>query len=150
LLACLPLAACYSTGDTRVFVTSTPPGADIALDGEPTGQTTPAILELGTLWPGDHELILSKDGFEAEKRKLLHHKLLYTSRWGDGANDVAQIPLPLWWTFGDLLTPVGVHWIFEPHELHVKLYRIGEFAEIPKAATEAEVQASPLLPAKNR
>ena len=43
-------------------VTSDPPGAQVVLDGRPSGRVTPAILD--GLAPGRHTLRLQKDGFE--------------------------------------------------------------------------------------
>jgi len=44
-----------------VAVSSTPVGASIAVDGEDTGQVTPADLELE---PGTHEITVSMEGYE--------------------------------------------------------------------------------------
>jgi hypothetical protein len=43
-------------------VTSDPPGAQVVLDGRPSGRVTPSVLE--GLAPGRHSLLLQKDGFE--------------------------------------------------------------------------------------
>ncbi len=130
VLLCLAAPACVtSTGDSRVFLTSDPPGADVAVDGKDTGLTTPATLDLGETIPGNHELTFSKEGYERETRSVLHHKILYTSAWKDAVVGVETPPFPLWFTFGNFFAPIGVHWQFEPHELHVKLYRRGEFVE---------------------
>jgi hypothetical protein len=42
-------------------VTSAPEGAAIALDGTDTGKTTPSTFELA---PGDHEVVLTAEGYE--------------------------------------------------------------------------------------
>jgi hypothetical protein len=42
-------------------ITTEPAGAGVVLDGETTGKTTPATIELG---PGDHEVVLNAEGFE--------------------------------------------------------------------------------------
>jgi hypothetical protein len=44
-----------------IDVSTEPEGAGIVLDGETTGKTSPATLEVG---PGDHEVVLNVDGFE--------------------------------------------------------------------------------------
>jgi hypothetical protein len=129
-LLCLAAPACVSaTGDSRVFLTSDPPGAEVALDGQDTGLTTPTILDLGALVPSDHQVTISKEGYDRETRTVIHHKILYTSAWQDGVVGPEVPPFPLWFTFGDFFAPFGVHWQYEPHELHVKLYRKGEFVE---------------------
>jgi serine/threonine-protein kinase len=50
-----------------VKVASTPPGADIVLNGKPTGQKTPATLSLA---PGNHVLKLHKDGFQDDTENV--------------------------------------------------------------------------------
>ena len=45
-----------------LHVTSDPPGARVALDGRPSGRVTPTDLD--GLAPGQHTLVLQKDGFE--------------------------------------------------------------------------------------
>ncbi|MBW2278455.1 MAG: PEGA domain-containing protein [Deltaproteobacteria bacterium] len=44
-----------------VDITTEPAGAGIVLDGDTTGKTTPATLDVG---PGTHEVVLNVDGFE--------------------------------------------------------------------------------------
>lgn len=43
-------------------VTSDPPGANVALDGQPSGRLTPTVFS--GLAPGRHTLLIEKDGFE--------------------------------------------------------------------------------------
>ncbi len=45
-----------------LHVTSDPPGAQVVLDGQPSGRITPTVLD--GLAPGRHTLILQKEGFE--------------------------------------------------------------------------------------
>jgi len=49
---------------TRLLVLSTPPGAQVDLDGESANGTTPWILEVG---PGPHRLGLSLTGYRSEE-----------------------------------------------------------------------------------
>ncbi|MBK8977547.1 MAG: PEGA domain-containing protein [Planctomycetes bacterium] len=128
LLAPLLLLAAgctYASGDSLVFVTSTPAGASIAVDGEDTGFTTPRALDLGGLFGSDHDITLTLDGYEPETRRVVHRRTGATSRWGDG-NDVRVWPNPLHWTLGDWFTPFELHWAYVPGDLHVRLYRMGE------------------------
>ena len=126
MLCWLPLAACtYASGDSRVLVTSTPPGADILVDGLATGQSTPDFIELGGILGDDHVITLVKTGFDAEEREVVHYTHWYTSRWIDGV-DFRVFAFPLWWTTGDFITPFAVRWEYVPHELHVVLHPKGE------------------------
>jgi hypothetical protein len=47
----------------HVLVTSEPAGADILVDGQPTGKKTPAELDVS---PGDHELQAALSGYESD------------------------------------------------------------------------------------
>lgn len=117
-------ACTWFGGDPHVMVTSQPAGAEIFVDGDPTGYTTPTKLDLGGLMGGDHEITLKKRGFGDETRRVVHHTQAYTSRWVDGS-DMRAIDAPFWWTLGDWFTPFAVSWIYVPHSLHVVLHPAG-------------------------
>lgn len=122
----------FFQGRSNVLVTSTPAGAAVYLDGQDTGETTPIRLDLGNFlfvagyFAGDHEITIRKSGFEPETRRIYHHSSYYTSKWINGSSDWVFLPLPLFWSTGDWFTPFGVKWDYVPHELHVKLYPVGE------------------------
>ena len=120
------LGSCtYLGGDPHVIVTSTPGGAEILLDGGPTGLTTPAKLELGGIAGRNHIVSLHKEGYQPESREFYHYTTAYTSRWIDGAAE--NMPsFPIFWTFGDWFLPLGIDWRYVPHEVHVVLYPSGE------------------------
>ena len=130
LLALLLPSYLYIAGDSTVRISSTPAGAFIFLDGEDTGKTTPAMLELGSyvnlggLAGGDRTVTIRKKGYEPEQRILHHHSSIYHSRWVDGATPFLFLTAPLFWTMGDLLLPASVHWTYVPNELHVTLYAV--------------------------
>lgn len=127
LLSALLLPSCtYLSGDANVLVTSTPAGADILLNGEDTGRTTPTLLELGGIAGRSHAITVRKIGYEDEVRQVYHYTTGYTSRWIDGAVEPGVWNFPLWWTLGDFFTPFGVRWRYVPGELHVRLHRRGE------------------------
>ncbi len=132
LLALLLTSCTFWGGDTTVRVSSTPAGAYIFLDGEDTGETTPALLDLGKIAnldgfiDSDRVVTIRKKGYEPERRILHHHSSVYTSKWIDGATTAWSITNPIFWTFGDFFTPFGAHWTYVPNELHVKLYPEGE------------------------
>ncbi len=129
LFTCLAFASSclYPKGDGRVFVTSDPPGAEIWLDGGPTGKTTPASLDLGGPLAGDHLLEIRKKGYEPETRRLTAFKGLQVVRLDDGVTDFIVPPFPAWWTFGDLFFPLSYEWRYVPHDLFVRLFPDGTF-----------------------
>lgn len=137
LLALVPLASCiYPTGDSRVFVTSDPAGADIFVDGLDSGKTTPGVLDLGGLLGGSHRLSIRKRGFETEERTVSHYTRVITSRMRDGVSQYTLPPFPLLFTFGDLFFPFEIRWTYVPHNLHVKLFPEGTFAPRPSPEEE--------------
>lgn len=134
----------FASGDPTVFITSTPAGASIEIDGTDTGETTPAHFDLGT-WlnlsgalAGDHAVTIRKNGYEPETRVLHHHTTFYTSKWIDGATNGVMFNNPIFWTVGDFFTPFGVRWAFVPHTLHVRLYPEGEAPGWDPGATKTD------------
>lgn len=126
-LAAAALCGCtWVSGDHRVLVTSEPAGARILVDGEDTGHTTPSMVDLGALLGTDHNITVRKKGFAPEERRVVHYTTAYTARWIDGAADVGLWTFPLFWPLGDWVLPVGVRYVYVPHELYVRLYREGE------------------------
>ncbi|MFQ5507205.1 MAG: PEGA domain-containing protein [Planctomycetota bacterium] len=126
------LGSCiYPRGDSRVFVTSDPAGADILVDGEDSGQTTPGVLDLGGFLGGSHRLSILKKGFETEERTVSHYTRVIPSRMRDGVSEFSLPPFPLLFTFGDLFFPFEIRWVYVPHNLHVKLFPEGTFAPRP-------------------
>lgn len=128
ILLCLLAPACtYFESSEQVFVTSTPAGAEIHLDGEDTGLTTPATLQFDEWIHSDHELTVRKAGHDPEVRQIQAHNTGYTSRWIDGLpGDVVSYPWPLFWTLGDVFTPFARRREYTPRTLHVRLYKAGE------------------------
>lgn len=122
----LLLASCtFVSGNSNVMVTSDPAGAEILVNGVPTGHTTPRMLNLED--SGETPRItLRKRGYEDESRTVYHYTVGYTSRWDDGAVDSTLINSPFWWTTGDFLTPFAVRFVFIPHDLMIRLYKEGE------------------------
>jgi hypothetical protein len=126
LLPLLLTGACtWFKGKDRVLFTSDPPGARILIDGHDTGRTTPASIAIAGNFGHNHEITIQKRGYRAEQRVLYQHTDGYTSKWIDGAYDVAMPPLPFFWTPGDFLFPFAVRGAAVPAEMHVKLYPEG-------------------------
>ena len=96
------------------------------VDGQETGLTTPAKLDLGGITGDDHSITLRKQGFETETRQVYHYTTMYGTRFVDGATEVELWLNPAYWTLGDLLLPLGVKWRYVPHELFVVMYDEGQ------------------------
>ena len=121
LLLLLCPACTFWSSRENVLVASQPLGARIWVDGEDTGKTTPATVPIGGLFGGDHSIVLQKKGYRPAGRRVYQYTEGYTSRWIDGAYDVAMLPLPFFWTPGDFLLPFGVRAAILPAELYVVL-----------------------------
>lgn len=139
------LASCvWFEGDSRIFVSSDPQGADIWVDGKLTEHTTPASLDLGGIFGDTHEIKVSKKGHEPEVRIVSHYTQLDTTKINEWVGDANTIPFPTWATFDDLLFPWKVTWVYVPHNLHVKLFPEGTFQPLPKSdGTPSETGTSP-------
>jgi hypothetical protein len=122
LLALLPACTWWSSRE-RVLVASEPPGASIWVDGQSTGKTTPATVDIGGHFGGDHVIELRKKGYRTVRRRAYQYTEGYTSRWIDGAYDETLPPLPIFWTTGDLLLPFGVRSAILPAEQLIVLER---------------------------
>jgi hypothetical protein len=125
LLLLCPACTWFSSRE-KVLIASEPLGARIWVDGADTGLTTPASVPLGGLFGGAHTIVLNKPGYRPAKRQVRQYTEGYSSTWLDGASsDVSLLPLPLFWTVGDFLTPFGVRAAILPGELYVVLERDG-------------------------
>lgn len=120
LLACLPACTSWQSHE-NVLISSEPLGARILVDGQDTGRTTPARLTIGGNFGTDHVIELIKPGYRTVQRRVYQHTNGYTSRWNDGVYDMVMPPLPLFWTAGDLVTPLGIRGAILPAELYVQL-----------------------------
>lgn len=128
LLLVLSSASCtWLTSHDDVLFTSDPLGARISIDGYDTGRTTPAKMPIGGMFGFDHEITLTKKGYQPVTRHIYQHTQGYTSKWIDGASSEPPSPLlPIFWLTGDVFFPLAIHSVIVPGELHVKLYREDE------------------------
>lgn len=127
LLPLLCSSCLWLEADDRVFVYSDPAGAEVWLNGENTGRTTPAELELDGLMGDDHVIEVRKRGFETERRVVRHYDDLRTSQWDEAHGDLVTPAFPLWWTAGDLFFPFEIQAFYVPHDLYVRLFPKGTF-----------------------
>jgi hypothetical protein len=104
LVAIVLTHAAATTTTATIDVTSTPPGADITVDGKPASQPTPAQVSVS---PGAHVVLVRKQGFQpaeanvnlaaGEKYKFAPElqqaggKGLFRRMFGAGAGD--RVPL---------------------------------------------------------
>ena len=121
------LAGCTSWREEQnLLVTSEPLGARILVDGLDTGYTTPKSLAIGGNFGADHVIRLEKTGYHPTNRTVRQYTEGYTSKWIDGAYEVVMVPLPFFWSPGDMFFPFGVRGALVPDQLHVRLQRDDE------------------------
>lgn len=83
------LSALVITGNLQLY---SQPGATVSLDGNPVGVTNDAgVLQLQDLMPGQHTLVLTKDGYQTA-----HQSFTVTKR------EAENLSVPLQWTGGYL------------------------------------------------
>lgn len=119
-------ACTWAEGNPYVLVASEPSGASILVDGDDSGLTTPARLELGGFFGSSHEITVRKAGYQPETRAVYHYSSYSSSRWIDGSAAPEVWTFPLFWTPGDFLFPFASSWSYVPAELYIKLYKDGE------------------------
>lgn len=126
LLAVLLTPGCiWFSGHDTIQVQSDPMGAEILVDGQPTGLSTPSMVELDEFGGSDHEITLRLDGHHVETRRVVQRSTTEVRRWRDG-NDYRVVPLPLWWNLGDFLFPIDLKYTYVPREVFVQLYPDGQ------------------------
>lgn len=123
MLLLLTPACTWWSSKERVLVASEPPGAHIWVDGEDTGKTTPATLDIGGHFGANHVLELRKKGYRPAVRRSYQYTEGYTVRWIEGALDERVPTLPIFWTTGDMFFPFGVRSAILPAEHCVVLER---------------------------
>jgi len=123
LLLLLCPACTWWSSKERVLVASEPPGAAIWLDGQDTGKTTPATLDIAGHFGADHVLELRKRGYRPAVRRSYQYTEGYTVRWIEGALDEQLPVLPIFWTTGDMIFPFGVRRATLPAEHCIVLER---------------------------
>ncbi len=122
LLLSLLLGACVNPsihGTVGVF--SEPSGAEIYLDGKPTGRFTPCDLDLSVL-QGKRTLEIRKKGYQPEKRTLYRLNSLEMSRPSTAAAEYSPVLFPLWWTAEDFLLPIQFESGIFPRKIFVRLF----------------------------
>ncbi len=115
------LASCVSpTRRGKVFFYSEPSGAEILVDGKPTGAYTPCALDLN-LFHGKRKIEFVKKGYKRETREIFVKAALGISRITTAADYDSPMLFPLWWTFEDVLLPVKFEAGLYPQKVFARL-----------------------------
>ena len=102
-----------------VLVASTPPGAQVYVDGRDSGFVTPAALALPrNAW---HRVDVVLTGYEPATRLLGPGGQTFVIPWTDGYLGPLTWYFPLWLSVEELFFPLRVQNDLDPDRIHVRL-----------------------------
>ena len=110
----------YPTRKGEVSFFSDPSGAEIYIDGKPTGKFTPCKINLNLLY-GKRKIEFIKKGYQKETRVVHLKNSLGFSRISTGATLDDPVLLPFWWTWDDVLLPIKFETGLYPNKIFVRL-----------------------------
>jgi len=115
------LAACVQLQSAPgVALSTTPPGAEVFVDGEPSGFVTPCLIELDR--EHEHVVELWLEGYEVARRLLVPgadmKDLVY---WSDTDRFPIHFPYPDTLPFHDFIAPIKLDGDLDPTRVHVRL-----------------------------
>jgi hypothetical protein len=118
LAGALLATACVNVTPPGILVASTPPGAQILIDGEDSGFITPANLQVDD---DDHWVELRLEGYAATALFLEEGSRLTVIPWSEGVTTPESWPFPLFLPARDLLLPFRIDESPLPSRVHVDL-----------------------------
>lgn len=121
LLASSLLAGCTTYRDYKaVHLSSTPPGAQVLVDGVPSGFSTPCMIALEKR---AQVVALEKPGFSIAERKLVPDPYNDTWYWSESTVGPHTFDFGLWINLDDFITPIKRMNTLEASRIHVHLVR---------------------------
>ncbi len=125
LAAALFLAAPFATGcaiersQPGVWISTTPPGARLFVDGLDSGFLTPAAVDLPG--GGSHRLDVRLAGYRTASRIVVPSSPVRTIPWTSGYIGPTSFWFPLFLSVPELLVPFRMDDGFSPERLHILL-----------------------------
>jgi len=117
-------ASCTTYRDTvAIHFSSTPPGADILVDGVPTGFATPCMIALEKK---EQVITFSKPGFVEAKREVYPDPENHTWFWREATVGPHTFDFPLFINLDDAITPVKRDNELIPARIYVRLQLLAD------------------------
>jgi hypothetical protein len=118
------LTSCTSFSDTvAIHFSSDPPGADVLVDGVPTGMATPCMIALDKK---QQAITLRKPGFTPALRMVQPDPFNDTWYWSEATVGPHTADFALWINLDDAITPVKRTNELIPGRIFVRLKRLAD------------------------
>ncbi|MFT7485131.1 MAG: hypothetical protein ACI9F9_000978 [Candidatus Paceibacteria bacterium] len=137
LLSALLLSSCSTYRDTvAIHISSDPPGADVVVDGVPTGYATPCMVAL----PKHRQVIsIEKEGFQIPRRILFPDPYNDTWLYSEATVGPHTFDFLTFISLDDFLEPVVTKNELIPARIFVRLKRLTDLG------SEQVIEADPEL-----
>jgi hypothetical protein len=112
------------TGSPGLQISSSPPGAEVWIDGQDSGFATPCVLALERGDAYRVELVL--EGYETALRGVDPDARVLLVPWRDADLQSTHWRFPLWLALDDFLVPVRLDRSLSPSRVHVQMRLAGE------------------------
>lgn len=131
LLVCLAVGSCATYRETVAIHFSTdPPGADVIVNGVPSGYATPCMVAL----PKEHQVItFEKPGFQVPRRVLFSDPANVTWFYTEATVGPHTFDFPIFINLDDFLDVVHQRGELMPGRVFVRLKRL---SDAPANATQ--------------
>ncbi len=118
------LASCTSYRDTiAIHFSSDPPGADVLIDGVPTGFATPCMIALEKK---EQAVSLQKSGYQEAKREVFPDPYNDTWYWSEASVGPHTFDFGLFINLDDAIRPVQRRNEVIPARIFVRLKRLSD------------------------
>lgn len=125
LAAFAGLSGCSLLAPNRsVMLSTTPPGANVLVDGKNSGFVTPCQVQFDV--DEDVRIDFESPGFRTETRFLTPDDRVYSILWDEMYVGPQTWHFPLWLPLGDFLVPVKWTEGHAPGRIHVDLDRVSD------------------------
>lgn len=144
--AVVPLASCLSwlkprpdfTWDKRpsgVSFATTPPGADVIIDGMPSGYATPCIVALDE--DETYRIEFELEGYRTAGLFLSPNRRWFLVPYKESSRAPRVWNFPLWLPLGAFLMPIRTNTALAPSRIHLRLRLGTDNKQAPASAASA-------------
>lgn len=120
VLAAVPLFTACIAARRPIVLDSSPPGAEVFIDGVSSGRSTPCRMQL----PDEaHKVEFKLGGYDTETRRWKIGERDLVIFYMDGFTNLTSWPLPIFLTGPDFFFPIKNRDGEMPNRIHVKMTR---------------------------